>query len=319
MFCAYHGEDHPPETPFNVEHVVPYSLGGSNQFTIQVCSKVNSDLGSEIDARFQRIFPVAYQRFIRNLKSYSGAEPTILFRGTTELDGKTLKIEYEITQSEKSLVMVPSIEREDRKEGIRYQVQSSRDDFQKMLRNIQRKYPGKQMVDDAGNPVNTEELLARAQTTVPTIRCDWDPDEWSVAAQKEFVKIGLGAAHFLLGETYSRSSAADGLRKFLSAKDAELPLLPIRGQIWPNPTVANLHFLYRGATPDQHLVTLLHLDQRLTVFINLFGEIRGLIQIADDPAICQVVPPNDGFVLTIDPSARTLRRRTFQECLVAIS
>ena len=215
--------------------------------------------------------------------------------------------------------MLPSIERENRKEGIRYQVQSSRDDFEKMLRNIGRKYPGKQIVDDAGNPVNAEELLARAQTTVPTIRCDWEPGEWSVAAQKEFVKIALGAAHFLLGEKYSRSSAADGLRKCLTAKDMELPLIPIRGQIWPDPTVANLHFLYRGATPDQHLITLLHLDQRLTVFINLFGEMRGLIQIAEDPAICREIQPNDGFVLTIDPKMRTLERRTFQECLLAIS
>jgi hypothetical protein len=60
---------------------------------------------------------VAYQRFIRNLKSYSGQEPTILFRGATEPDGTALKIEYEITQSEKSLVMIPSIEWEGRRFG----------------------------------------------------------------------------------------------------------------------------------------------------------------------------------------------------------
>jgi hypothetical protein len=162
--------------------------------------------------------------------------------------------------------------------------------------------------------------LARVQAekTVPTIACDWNAADWSVAAQREFVKIALGTAHFLLGESYSRSDAAGQLRRFLNTPDDELPSIPIHGQTWPLQVAPTLHFLYHGTTPDQHLVTLLHLDKRLTVFVSLFEEMRGVIQIADDPATCEEVKADDDFILTIDPNTRAFTQRTFEEFLKSL-
>lgn len=234
MYCAYHGQDHPEGTVFTIEHVIPYGLGGSNQFAIQVCQKINNDVGSEIDAPFQKILPVAYERFIRNLKSYSGEEPSILFRGTTTISGRTIRIEYEITQSEKNLVMTPSIHKEKTKEGLRYNVQTTPDQFDRMLRDMERK--GMKLLDDSGNVITRSELLARTpvQNSVPEISCHWNAEEWSVAAKREFIKIALGTAHFFMGERYSRSEGAERLRKALYAPEDELRSIPIRGSIWPS-------------------------------------------------------------------------------------
>jgi hypothetical protein len=317
MYCAYHGLDHSEDTPFSPEHVIPYALGGSNQFTIQVCKKINSDIGTQIDARFQSIFPVAYERFIRNIRSYSGEEPSILFCGTTEFGGQRVKINYEITQEDKNLLLVPFVQSKRTKEGIRYTVRTTPAHFQKMLRDIERKYPGKSVTDESGNVCTAAELLARVevQRAVPTIEVTWDPEEWRIASSREFVKVALGTAHFLLGERYSRSDAASQLRTFLCARDDELSSIPIHGNTWPFQVVPNLGVLYHGTKPDQHLVALLHMDDGLTVLVSLFGEMRGIIQIADDPTICQYVKPNGGFILTIDPMTRAFTSRSFEEFL----
>lgn len=320
MYCVYHGQDHPEGTPFTPEHVVPYGLGGSNQFAIQVCKKINNDIGVRIDAPFQKLFPVAYERFIRNLKSYSRQEPSVLFRGTTELAGQTSKIDYEITQRKKDLVIPPRIEREDTGEGTRYHIEGTPDQAERVIKDIERKNPGGQLVDESGNAVTRLELLARTptQNVLPEIKIDWDVTKWRVAAQREFVKIALGTAHFFLGERYSRSSAADQLRRVLYATDEELFSIPIRGQIWPEQPQTDLPFLYHGAAPDHHLILLLHVEETLSVFVNLFGNMRAVIQITDDPDVCPEVKPNDGFIMTIDPKTRVAAQRTFEEFLMSL-
>jgi hypothetical protein len=50
FYCIYTGENF-PETDRSEEHIVPYAIGGSNQFTtIDVSKKANNDAGSQIDS-----------------------------------------------------------------------------------------------------------------------------------------------------------------------------------------------------------------------------------------------------------------------------
>jgi hypothetical protein len=327
MYCPYDGVDHPEGTQFSPEHIIPFALGGSNEFTIPVCSKSNSDFGAYIDARFLEVFPVSHERFVRNIKSYSGQEPCIVFRGTTELNGKTVKVTYEIAQTEKVLRTVPVVESEQKTDGMHYHIQASPDQVREILQSVNRKAArqGGHVCDLSGKPVAINDLLAKASVreSIPTIQCTWDYGEWAIAAQREFVKVALGASHFLLGESYSRSNDADRLRQFLNTPDQALHTIPITGSIWPSTVgnaLAGLHrILGRGGDPDQHLVALLHMNGELVTFISFFGDINGKIRVAEDPTICGLVKPQDGFVLRIDPATRAMTRGTFADLLQLIA
>src|SRR5438132_854341 len=57
-------DDRPPnERTKSIEHVVPWALGGSNGCTVDdVSTKANNDLGTEIDAPFSNLLPIASWR-----------------------------------------------------------------------------------------------------------------------------------------------------------------------------------------------------------------------------------------------------------------
>jgi hypothetical protein len=189
MYCPYDNTEHPAEIKFNTEHVIPYALGGSDQFTISTCEFSNSTFGRDIDAPFLRIFPVAYERFVRNIESASGNPPSLIFRGTTEINGTTVNIEYEITAEKKKLITRPIVEKTENGDVTQYHIQAAPADVEKMIRNIDAKAArqGKQILDRSGNPVTGAEILAQAgvQQLVPSINCEWNYSAWAVAAQRE--------------------------------------------------------------------------------------------------------------------------------------
>jgi len=320
MYCPYDNTDHPEKTDFNTEHVIPYALGGSNQFTISTCQFSNSTLGSEIDAPFLRAFPVVYERFVRNIESASGNAPTLLFSGKAEINGKTVNIEYEVTADKKKLFTQPIVEKTENDGIVRYDIQAAPEDVERMIRNIDSKAArqGYQILDRTGKPVSGAELLALAgvHRLVPDIKVEWNYSGWAVAAQREFVKISLGAAHFVLGEPFSRSDSAKLLRDFLTAPEESLDKIPIRGSIWPMPVENPLRLLPgMSGGLGNHLVAILHMNAELVVFISLFGEIDGKIRLSTSPAICSRITPNDGVVIQVDPVTRAFQRQTFVDLL----
>lgn len=324
MYCPYHNIDHPAEINFDTEHVIPYALGGSNQFTISTCKSSNSAFGSDIDAPFQRVFPVAYERFVRNITSASGNPPSLVFRGKTEINGKTVNIEYEITAGEKKLITDPVVEKTVNGDLTHYDIQAAPAAVAKMIRDIDSKAArqGKRMVDRSGNPVTGAEILGQAGVLqeVPTIDCQWDYGAWAVAAQREFVKIALGTAHFLLGENFSRSDDADRLRDFLSAPEENLDSNPINGNVWPATLDSPLAGLSRVlGDPNNHLVAVLNINDQLVVFISLFGDMNGMIVLSRNPEICSLIAPNNGIIIQVDPVTRSFQRPTLMDLLEVLS
>lgn len=321
MYCPYDNTEHPETTNFNTEHVIPYALGGSNQFTISTCEVSNSTFGRDIDAPFLSSFPVAHERFVRNIESASGNLPSLLFFGKAEINGKIVDIEYEVTADKKKLVTRPIVEKKESDGVIRYAIQAAPADVAKMIRNIDCKAArqGNQILDRSGKPVSGAELLAQAgvHQFVPDIKCEWNYRSWAVAAQREFVKIALGAAHFVLGEPFSRSVDANLLRNFLTAPEESLDKIPISGSIWPMRVENPLSVFSRmlAGASDHHLVAILHMNEQLLVFISLFGEMNGKIMLSSNPAICSMINQDDGAIIQLDPMTRAFQRRTFVDLL----
>lgn len=77
------------------EHIIPWAIGGSDGFIIRDASKVaNNDLGSEVDARFVNMLPLAIMRHRLQLKSQNGNIAPIIWRGESpDGIGATVTIE----------------------------------------------------------------------------------------------------------------------------------------------------------------------------------------------------------------------------------
>src|SRR5262249_12954227 len=97
--CIYFPErelndDRPPnDCTKSLEHIVPWALGGSNACaTEDVSRKANSEFGTEIDAPFSNLLPIAFWRHTLKLAGQSGTIPPIVFDAIATKNGMKAKI-----------------------------------------------------------------------------------------------------------------------------------------------------------------------------------------------------------------------------------
>jgi hypothetical protein len=64
MYCIYTNREI-SEQDSNCEHIIPLSLGGSNEFVIPVSTKFNSELGSKVDGELSNCFTMMFRRRAR--------------------------------------------------------------------------------------------------------------------------------------------------------------------------------------------------------------------------------------------------------------
>lgn len=86
VYCIYSGKEI-KESDSNVEHIIPLSLGGSNEFTINVSKECNSYLGSKVDGKMTRDFLIGMDRVKHEEKGHSKKEPRLDVKSKLE-DGK---------------------------------------------------------------------------------------------------------------------------------------------------------------------------------------------------------------------------------------
>lgn len=76
VYCIYSGKE-VDESESNVEHVIPLSLGGSDDFTISVSEKCNSYLGSKVDGKMTQDFLISLDRVKYGGKGHSKKETRV--------------------------------------------------------------------------------------------------------------------------------------------------------------------------------------------------------------------------------------------------
>lgn len=91
MYCIYSGENLKDED-MSIEHIIPLSLGGCNEFTIYVGKKINNDLGSSVDGKFCDDFLVKLHQIPYGNKGHSKKEQIFKARGKMEKHPVTLTI-----------------------------------------------------------------------------------------------------------------------------------------------------------------------------------------------------------------------------------
>ncbi|WYX07966.1 hypothetical protein WJ973_25345 [Achromobacter xylosoxidans] len=93
VWCPYLGSD-VALSDCNREHIIPLSLGGSNQFTVPVSRAANSTIGSSVDAALSdKDFFVLQRRREYDARGHNNKEPIVRMRNASygnlgELDAK---------------------------------------------------------------------------------------------------------------------------------------------------------------------------------------------------------------------------------------
>lgn len=274
MFCPYCGCDHDSAFKMSSEHVIPYSMGGTDAFSIVVCEFSNNLLGGQVDRPVVEFFPVRSERFFLGLKGTDGTAPTLDLSGTTFLDGREMQLKNVIGPDGKDMRLTSrEIERIPTDVGERWNFRGSPDAIRKALAGKIRDQAskGKWVKNNKGEIVTLENLdlmLQEAMEEVPN-PCVLRKIEFEYLwTWRFFAKLSLSVGHFLFGETFSRSARANQLRQAMHAKKMEEAGLA-GAVIFPEthslpPQFA--HFKTKGV----HTITVCHGHPRL-LLISLFG------------------------------------------------
>ncbi len=85
IYCPYTDREI-PKVQSNPEHIIPLSLGGTNELTIDVDRESNSQLGGELDGALANDFLVALRRSEYGARGHSGKEPWAISRNASHGD-----------------------------------------------------------------------------------------------------------------------------------------------------------------------------------------------------------------------------------------
>lgn len=86
-WCPYTNLDL-PEDAMNSEHIIPLSLGGSNEFCIPVEKEFNAKVGSKIDGALANDFLTLFRRREFDARGHSNLQPMVVLRNSRLVDDK---------------------------------------------------------------------------------------------------------------------------------------------------------------------------------------------------------------------------------------
>lgn len=94
MYCPYTNQEIEPHVA-NIEHIIPLSLGGSNQFTINVDAEFNSEAGSKIDGALANDFLIISRRIELDARGHSNKKPSAKNkRSTMGAEERPVQVDY---------------------------------------------------------------------------------------------------------------------------------------------------------------------------------------------------------------------------------
>lgn len=303
------------------EHIVPYALGGSDDFGISYCSKrANNDLGRDIDAPFIALPLVGFKRHELGLKGYSGKVPDLVFKGTCREMGRDCNIvfPYEGEPYEDFGINVTGS-----LESGTMSFAGSEARLQQAVAGMLKKAKlGSYTVLD-GNllPITSfdDALITAQRETGETLsfRVDFSEAAFAHPWTLGLVKIALGLGAKALGPTWAFSAEADRLRACLTSTLVKDTRPRIRGNALMKFT-PELRALM-GVRSGRHTLAVLPHPEGMMAYISLFGGtlFDAIIDLGNGPADVKIandrLPADWTCVFHIDPTTRRLETATYAE------
>jgi hypothetical protein len=310
FFCVYSGREH-PDSVRNLEHIVPYALGGTGEFgTRDVSTKANSDVGSIADGPLINHPLVTIQRWRLQIKAQSGEIPGISFRGTIDIDGSAVETRYDIhPDGSVELTTMPKVESDwlNRKFRVRCDPRGLPEILDNIIGKGQKK----------GLPISLDDIRVQSSEQKriehPTLSADLSFGLFDLCPG--FVKMALGTGHLVFGNAWSRSPDAELLRKVINERDpARRNAIPLHGQVWPNTPGGDLIKRNCYIDDDKHVLVVLN-QQPVAFSALLFGQFDGFVQLAERPIEGTGLKPDKGVVFVICCKTRQVASYDWEEFL----
>jgi hypothetical protein len=320
LYCPYCGIDHDDTIVKSIEHVVPYSLGGSDELTIITCDKSNNDLGSDVDAPFANFFPVQGKRFFLGLESTKGNSPTLDLGGTGWIDGKEVAISYVISGGRKELkIATPQIVKRPTFDGNEHwQIFGDPAKVREIIAGKLQKQTklGKTTTLQDGRILRLEDLdklFAENEkiTKDPSVLKTIQPDYYLISI-RFFSKLALAIGHLHLGETFSRSPMGDLLRRHMKVTTMEE--VRLRGAIWPE-TSSVKAMIQIIAKEDHHALAIMD-GEPPALLVSLFGEFDAFIPLGELAQGRYPKASSEGTVWRIELPSRKVTMLTMGNVMV---
>lgn len=290
MYLQCHSENSTKIIPPNDrtksrEHIVPWALGGSNLCaTEDVSTKANSDLGTEIDAPFLNLLPIAFWRHRLKVEGQSGTIPPIIFDAVATANGTPARITF---HADGRVDFVPDVQVQKTAlaEGAeKMDIAGQHVDVDRVLQGMREKAErtGKKFhsitgdllatADDFEQQYESVELdqfkISGIQARLP----EFNQKVWA----RGLMKMVLGLAHKVLGPEWTFGEWGDRVRRCLSADESQWPKDEMRGRLTCRLPKAIRNVL--GITPastarHEHVLAVLPADNKREwmAVVSLFG------------------------------------------------
>lgn len=302
-YCTYHNIYHKATDILTDEHIIPTSLGGSDELVIPACKHANDQMGSIVDAALIDNPMMAIERLSLNLKGHSGQEPSVRFKGTLNLGGNVRKGFLTIGNNVESARIFPEIHRSEEGTQTNYVIRCSPEEEARILQDINRK--------QAQRGESQFRIISRQKDfyVEPVLDAQLKIDVW--AMQRAFCKMALGFGYYLLRERCSKHPDIAPLRKFIWERNRGRSIL-VRGKSWPDLNYNEVVIRMFGVK-KYHVLSIKNNGSLIFTGI-LFGSYAFSIVLCEDAApFVEQIPREEGIVVWIDPADRIMHRESLIE------
>lgn len=278
IYSGLHLDDQDEKLKTSLEHVIPLSLGGSNQFTTRdVSSDANSKAGNRIDDAVASLLPflmlrqkyklVGNRKTIPNVKIKGefidiGARANLDIKSNGELDFRFID-----EQRTEGKIFTISTTEERARFLLNGRLQSAKG------RNLSLLTPYGQITDEEDIEVALE-LADRNEGKRFKGSIQINTLEYHFAVANLMVKIALGLGHKVLGPEWTFGPGGHLLRQNLYRRPTDRGLSNVSGSIHaesPDTLINVFHII-----PDHHVMAIIPMGKTTLAVISLFGGETGV-------------------------------------------
>lgn len=260
------------------EHIVPFAIGGSNEFsTFDVSKKYNNDYGRDIDAKFINLLPISIKRQMLHLVGQSGKVPPIVWHGKSIDNGAPATITIHDDWKVECEFDI-STERFDKQTHEIFSVSGDADKVKRILSGVLEKCrkQGKRIYSSSGDEITRMDDFSKhyeieESNNFGSSIVAFDLDVWT----RGIFKMILGLGHVLLGPAWTFSSdGGDRFRTVLAMDRQHWPVSSMRGFTTgelPNEIALALGIDDEVREKNKHTLAILPTESQTVAVVSLFG------------------------------------------------
>lgn len=264
-------EDASEDVRPSLEHIIQYSIGGSNAFsTRDVCRKCNSALGETVDADFLSVPLIGFARLTHDIEGYGGTVPDVTMRSRSVDTSEPAKVSFK-RDAKVDVRHEPVVVRQPHPDGgEEFLVAGSPEQAREIAAGLFKKAAksGRAILTESGRIAASVDDLLDEAVSESSERYRGQFLVKLPHLYRGFAKVAFGFAHVALGSSWTYSPASESLRRAASGAATDEETTALIGGADPG-----IRTLFTDDLPDtaDHVVCLLLGVEPPQILVSLFG------------------------------------------------